>query len=59
VGFGRYPKCLEQGGMDSSARFALFFARCGSTEDEAVVSSGALIDYIDIEDHHVMPKFGY
>jgi hypothetical protein len=24
-----------------------------------VVSSGALIDYIDIEDHHVMPKFGY
>jgi hypothetical protein len=43
------PKCLEQGGVGFSARFALFFARCGSAEGEAMVSPGAhirfLIDY--------------
>jgi hypothetical protein len=47
------PKCLEQGGVGSSACFALFFARCGSTEREALVSRGAhirfLIDYYRLE----------
>jgi hypothetical protein len=33
-----YLKCLEQVGVGLSARFALFFARCDSTEGEAVVS---------------------
>jgi hypothetical protein len=46
---GDYPKCLKQEGVYSSARFALFFARCSSAEGEAIVSLGAhirfLIDY--------------
>jgi hypothetical protein len=37
------------GGVGLNACFALFFARCGSAEDEVVVSPGAhimfLIDY--------------
>jgi hypothetical protein len=39
--------------VGSSACFALFFARCGSTEREALVSRGAqirfLIDYYRLE----------
>jgi hypothetical protein len=41
-----YPKCLEQGGVSSSPRFALFFARCGSAECETVVSSGAHVRFL-------------
>jgi hypothetical protein len=37
------PKCLDQRGESLSARFALFFARCGSAEGEVVVSPGAYI----------------
>jgi hypothetical protein len=36
------PKCLEQGGVDSSARFA----RCGSAKGEAVISPSAHIRFL-------------
>jgi hypothetical protein len=40
------PKCLEQEGVDLSARFALFFARCGSVEGEVVVSTVTHIRFL-------------
>jgi hypothetical protein len=40
------PKCLEQGGVSSSVRFVLLFARCGSEEGEAVISLGAHIIFL-------------
>jgi hypothetical protein len=43
---GGYPKCLEQGGVGSSARFALFFTRCGSAEGEDLVSPDAHIRFL-------------
>jgi hypothetical protein len=33
-------------GVSSSARFVLFFARCGSTEGEAMVSPDAYIRFL-------------
>jgi hypothetical protein len=39
-------KCLEQGGVVLSARFALFFAQCGSAEGEVVVSPSAHIRFL-------------
>jgi hypothetical protein len=40
------PKCLEQEGVGSSARVALFFVQCGSVEGEVVVSPGAHIRFL-------------
>jgi hypothetical protein len=38
---GGYPKFLEQSGVNSSARFALFFADAGRGEGEVIVAPGA------------------
>jgi hypothetical protein len=40
------PKFLEQMGVDSSARSALFFAGVGCGEGEAVVATGAHIRFL-------------
>jgi hypothetical protein len=40
------PKCLKQEYLSLSARFLLFFARCGSMKSEAVVSADAHIRFL-------------
>jgi hypothetical protein len=39
-------KCLEQGVVGLSARFALFFARCSSTEGKVVVAPDSHIRFL-------------
>jgi hypothetical protein len=41
-------KFREQGGMDSSARSALFFVRCGTCEDGVGYYAGAVAGYVGV-----------
>jgi hypothetical protein len=41
---GGYPRCLEQEVWVRVLAFVLFFARCGSTEGEVMVSPVLILD---------------